>query len=113
MILLFLSDCFHFFSKESAGNQFQSAEAAALREEISALREQVEALRAAADESDEGLGEALAALGAEEAKTLRLVDLLTERGMGEEEIFEELATIEEMMLEEEEEGDGSVGEDLT
>ena len=73
-------------------------ELASLREEINALQEQMDALRAASAESDEGLNEALSALGAEEAKVARLAEMLAEKGVPENVVEEELAAIEEMMV---------------
>ena len=46
-------------------------------------------------EAEEGLNEALTALGQEEAKVLRLVELLKIAGLTEEDIEEELAAVEE------------------
>lgn len=73
-------------------------EMASLREEITALQEQLDALRAVSAEGDEGLNEALSALGAEEAKVARLAEMLVERGVAEGVVEEELAAIEEMMV---------------
>ena len=75
-----------------------SLEIASLREELSSLQDQLNAMRAASAETDESLNEALSALGAEELKVARLVEMLLERGMEEMAVEKELNEVDEMAM---------------
>ena len=93
-------------------NSSTAFEISSLREEVSSLQEQLTALRAASVETDEGLNDALSALGIEESKVARLAELLVEKGVEKKVLEEELNAVEErmVMMDDEEEKGGGVQE---
>ena len=65
-------------------------------------QEEVKSLKAAVVEAEDGMKEALSALGIEEAKVARLAEMLNERGVADHILETELETIEEVLLEDSE-----------